>query len=293
MDNSLSGLQKLQDTFLEYIVAINWFTITWVAIKIIAILILARIAVKVLTKAIKTYVIDKSETTKRFDARRTKTIGRLISNVISYTIYFIAFLIVLGQLDIDIGPLIAGAGVLGLAIGFGAQNLVRDVITGFFIIFEDQFAVGDIVQTGNFRGTVEEIGLRTTKIKSWTGEIHIIPNGAITEVTNFSINNSIAVTDISVAYEVDIDKAIAVIEKTAKDVTAQNENVIAEPQVLGVQTLGASDIIIRVTTECKPMTQYAVGRQLNAAMKKALDEAGIEIPYPRLVTFRRDEMPQQ
>jgi small-conductance mechanosensitive channel len=293
MENEMSWLQAVQDKFINYIMAINWVMIAWVGFKIIAILIFARIAVRMLTTAIRTYIIDKNETTQRFDSRRTKTIGRLISNVISYTIYFIAFLIVLGQLDIDIGPLIAGAGVLGLAIGFGAQNLVRDVITGFFIIFEDQFAVGDIIQTGNFHGTVEEIGLRITKIKSWTGEVHIIPNGAITEVTNFSINNSVAVNDISVAYEADIDKAIGIIEQTAKEVQAKNDNVVADPQVLGVQTLGVSDVVIRVTTECKPMTQYGVGRQMNAAVKKALDQAGIEIPYPRLVTFRRDDVPQQ
>ena len=108
-------------------------------------------------------------------------------------------MLILGQVGLNLGPLLAGAGVLGLAIGFGAQSLVKDVITGFFIIFEDQFGVGDVIQIDQFKGTVEEIGIRVTRIKSWTGEVHIIPNGNIKQVTNFSTYNSIAVVDVSIA----------------------------------------------------------------------------------------------
>ncbi len=104
--------------------------------------------------------------------------------------------------------------MLGLAIGFGAQSLVKDIITGFFIVLEDQFAVGDVIQTGQFKGTVDMIGLRTTRIQSWTGEVHIIPNGMINEVTNFSVNNSIAVVDISIAFEEEVDRALDVIRHT-------------------------------------------------------------------------------
>jgi small-conductance mechanosensitive channel len=280
----------VQGKIVEYVSTIKWDLIALAIFKIIVILIAARIIVGISKRAIQRYIIDKNETIKRFDQRRTKTVGRLVSNVLSYTVYFMAILLILEQMNFEIGPLLAGAGVLGLAIGFGAQNLVRDVITGFFIIFEDQFAVGDVIQTGNFKGTVEEIGLRITKIRSWTGEIHIIPNGSITEVTNFSINNSVAVVDVSIAYEADVDEATRVIKETATELYGANDNIVAEPEVLGVQTLGASEVIIRVTFECKPMTQFGVGREMNARVKKALDRVGIEIPYPRLVTFRRDEM---
>jgi small-conductance mechanosensitive channel len=280
---------QIQTRILNYFLAIQWGHVAVVALKIVLILMAARILVKISKRGIQRYVIERNNTIRQFDTRRTNTIARLVSNVLSYTVYFIAILLVLGLMEFQIAPLLAGAGVLGLAIGFGAQNLVRDVITGFFIIFEDQFAVGDVIQTGNFKGTVEEIGLRTTKIKNWTGEIHIIPNGSITEVTNFSINNSVAVMDVSVAYEANIDEAMRVIEKTAKEIAAQNEDIVVEPQVLGVQSLGASEIIIRVTAECKPMTHFGVARQMNASVKKALDEVGIEIPYPRLVTFHREE----
>ncbi len=117
---------------------------------------------------------------------------RLLQNVFSYAIYFVAGVMILETLSVDVRGLLAGAGIVGLAVGFGAQNLVKDIITGFFIIFEDQFSVGDYVRVGTFEGTVEEIGLRTTKIKSWTGEINILPNGSIVEVTNFSLHNSVA-----------------------------------------------------------------------------------------------------
>jgi small conductance mechanosensitive channel len=162
-----------------------------------------------------------------------------------------------------------------LAVGFGAQSLVKDVITGFFIIFEDQFAVGDIVQVGSFKGTVEEIGLRVTKIRSWTGEVHIIPNGSITQVTNFSIHNSLAVVDVSISYEEDIDKAMKVLKETIKSHYETNENMVAEPEVLGIQQLGASEVVMRITAECKPNTHVAVARELNAEIKKAFDANGM------------------
>jgi small conductance mechanosensitive channel len=269
-----------------------WAGIGWVIAKIIIYFIAGRIVVSVIGRMVKHVVIDQKRTTAgpvRIDHRRAQTIGKLVNNVISYTVNFIVLLLILGEIGVNLAPLLAGAGVLGLAIGFGAQSLVKDVITGFFIIFEDQFGVGDVIKTGNFQGTVEEIGLRVTRIKSWTGEVHIIPNGAITEVTNFSLNNTVSVVDVTVAYESDVEKASDIIRRTAIRVFEENDNVVKEPEVLGVQSLGTTGIIIRVMLECKPMTHLGVARQLNAEIKKALDEAGIEIPYPRLVTMQRSE----
>ncbi|MDT9725198.1 mechanosensitive ion channel family protein [Xylanibacillus composti] len=269
----------------------NWLNWGMVLVKIVVILAAAGIAKRIVRRAITHMIADRQNRRIQYDPRRAKTMGKLIGNVSGYTINFIALLLIIDQFGYSLMPLLAGAGVLGLAIGFGAQNLVRDVITGFFIIFEDQFGVGDVIMVNGQKGTVEEIGLRVTKLRIWTGEIHIIPNGAIGEVTNFSVNNSIGVTDISIAYESDIDKALQVIKETAMKVKEMNENVVGDPDVLGVQSLGASEVIIRVLTECKPNTQFAVGRQMNAELKKALDQAGIEIPYPRLVTLQRKDEP--
>lgn len=267
-----------------------WLGIFWVIVKIVAFIVAGRIVITLVGRSIHHMMIDrKKQGPVRIDPRRSQTIGRLVNNVVSYTVNFIVLLLILAELGVDLAPLLAGAGVLGLAIGFGAQSLVKDVITGFFIIFEDQFAVGDVIQTGNFQGTVEEIGLRVTRIKSWTGEVHIIPNGSITEVTNFSTSNSVGVVDVSIAYEADIDKAIEVIKETAMRVYEGNDNMVKEPDVLGVQSLGVSNIVIRVTVECKPNAQYGVTRALNAEIKKALDAEGIEIPSPIFVTPQRKE----
>ncbi len=253
-------------------------------------MIASRIVIKVANKSILHITREKEkEATIRFDDRRSKTISKLIQSIIKHTVNFITLLLILSQMGFELMPLLAGAGVVGLAIGFGAQNLVKDIITGFFIIFEDQFAVGDVIQTNGVKGTVDEIGLRTTVIKTWTGEVHIIPNGSIDKVTNFSLYNSMAVVDISIAYEEDIDQAVRVLKQTADQLFDKNENMVKEPNVLGVQTLGDSDVVLRVTAECLPNTHFAVGRQLNENIKKAFDAQNIEIPYPRLVTYHRPE----
>lgn len=269
-----------------------WISVGWVIAKIIIYYIAGRLVVRIAGRAV-THMMIQSKKEMRgrihMNHRRAQTVGLLVNNVISYAVHFIVIMLILSELGVELAPLLAGAGVVGLAIGFGAQSLVKDVITGFFILLEDQFAVEDVVRVGQFQGTVVEIGLRVTRIKSFTGEVYIIPNGSITEVTNFSTSNSVSVVDISIAYEANIDRAMEVIRETALKVYERSANMVAEPQVLGVQTLGASEVVIRVTAECKPMTHTAAGRELNAAIKKALDTEGIEIPYPRLVTFQRSE----
>lgn len=250
----------------------------------------SRILIRIFYRFVDHVIANREDKPLTVRVRRTRTMGKLLRNTVSYTVNFFTILLVLDQLGFKLLPLLAGAGVVGLAIGFGAQNLVRDVITGFFIIFEDQFGVGDVVQIGQVKGTVEEIGLRVTKIKGWTGEIHIIPNGTIQQVANFSIHNSVAVIDVSVAYEADIDKAIRVLKETAMEVYKKNEDIVEEPEVLGVQSLGASEILLRVTAECKPNTHFAAGRIMNEEIKKAFDRNGIEIPYPKMVTYHKNAM---
>ncbi|MNI09012.1 putative MscS family protein YkuT [compost metagenome] len=179
-------------------------------------------------------------------------------------------------MGVNLGPLLAGAGVLGLAIGFGAQSLVKDVITGFFIIFEDQFGVGDVIQIDQFKGKVEEIGIRVTRIRSWTGEVHIIPNGSIVKVTNFSTYNSLAVLDISIPYATDVDKAIKLLKDTVVRIFEQNDKIVKEPEVLGVQTLTNTEMKLRIVAECQPNTQSEIERLINSEVKKAMDQLAAE-----------------
>jgi small-conductance mechanosensitive channel len=266
-----------------------WIELGQGLLKIIFIFIVASILSRIGKVAIHNIFKIRTKSPLRVSERREATLTRLLDNILTYVIYFIAFIMVLEVFTIDVTALLAGAGVAGLAIGFGAQNLVRDVITGFFIIFEDQFSVGDYIRTGSFEGTVEEIGLRITKIKSFTGEIHIIPNGSIIEVTNFSIANSVAIVDISIAYEGDISKAEKIIQELLEELPTQYEDMVTTPELLGVQMLGASDVVLRIVSEVKPMRHFAISRILRREIKMRLDENGIEIPFPRVVMYNRKE----
>jgi moderate conductance mechanosensitive channel len=266
-----------------------WISFGKGIIKITLILIISSILIRVGKVAI--YNIFKLRTRGPLvvTERREATLSKLLVNILTYVIYFISFIMILEVFTINVTALLAGAGVAGLAIGFGAQNLVRDIITGFFIIFEDQFSVGDYIRTGTFEGVVEEIGLRITKIKSFTGEIHILPNGNITDVTNFSLANSVAVVDVSIAYEGDIEKAENVIQELLQELPGKYEDMVKTPELLGVQMLGASDVVLRIISEVKPMRQFAVARAIRKEVKLTLDESGIEIPFPRMVMYNRQE----
>lgn len=280
---------KYYDEFIAYITDIEkWVAFGKVGLKIILILVVARIIVTVASAAVNRIFQERQSQGNRLDSlridpRRSQTLRTLINNIIKYTIYFIAFLNVFTFLGYDPKPLLASAGVLGLAIGFGAQNLVRDVITGFFIIFEDQFAVGDVITVGKVTGTVQEIGLRVTRIKIWTGEVHIIPNGNIKDVTNLSVANSLAVVDVSVAYNEDINEVVKLLEEQTSRWEEEYEQVVATPTVLGVERFGTSDVVIRIIAECQPMQHYPVMRGLRADIKRMFDERGIEAPYPHMV----------
>src|SRR5690625_1165275 len=292
--NMLSRLNNQLEKFWEYISGPElWLGIGSAAFKIILILILAIIVVKmskeIIYKVFKRPNGDRAAPI-RISVRREKTLKKLIANVISYVVYFIATLMILDNvLGFNVGALLAGAGVAGLAIGFGAQNLVRDIISGFFIIFEDQFSVGDYVLVSGVEGTVEEIGLRTTKVLSWTGEMNVFPNGDITQVTNYSVNNGLSVVDINIPYESDIDIAEKIIEDKAKTLPKKYEEIVSVPEILGVQSLEESHFVIRVVAETEPSLQWFGERMIRKEMKEALYNQGIDIPSPRLVMYSRNE----
>jgi small-conductance mechanosensitive channel len=252
-----------------------WTSASMVLLRIILIIVLSRLALITLNRIIDHATNDKKTKRLKLRTRRVQTVGRLLKNTASYTINFIAILLILGEFHIQLAPLLAGAGVLGLAIGFGAQSLVKDVITGFFIILEDQFAVGDIVQTGAFKGTVEMIGLRATRIRNWTGEIHIIPNGLINEVTNFSVNQSLTVVDITIPYEDSIES----LENTIRNVLMKlnDTNITRTPELLGIQALAFNQMTLRITAQCKPNTTAEVTRLINTELKKAFDARRLEV----------------
>ena len=264
-----------------------WIDSGIIMLKVFFIILLAGIVVKIGKIVIQKLFEVRMKAPLRYSERRQNTLLKLLQNGLAYIVYFAAILAVLSALTIDVTGLLAGAGVLGLAIGFGAQNLVRDVITGFFIIFEDQFSVGDYVRIGAAEGTVEEIGLRTTKLSGLNGEIHIFPNGTIVEVVNFSLNNSIAIVDVSVAYETDIPKVEELIREFLMGLPDKYEQLVKLPQLLGVQNLAASEVVMRITAETMPMQHFAIARIIRRDLKIFMDEHGIEIPYPKMVMYQK------
>jgi small conductance mechanosensitive channel len=248
-----------------------WLNIMFSSIRILIIFIITRIVIKVVSRVIDRSMARKQEGKIRVNPRRFVTIGELLKNATSITCNFIMILLLLSEINVQVGPLLASAGVLGLAIGFGAQGLVKDVITGFFIILEDQFAVGDVIQTGTFKGTVEVIGLRTTKLVSWQGEVHIIPNGTIASVTNYSMSNSLAVVDIPMKADLTLDESVHLVKQSLAGIEERDLNIVKVPDVLGIQSMSTSDYVIRVVAECMPNSRSSVERQIQGDVKKILE----------------------
>ncbi|WP_368297716.1 mechanosensitive ion channel family protein [Cytobacillus firmus] len=267
----------------------TWITIGEGIFKVMAILIVTSILIRIGKLAIRNIFKVRTPSRLRISERREATLLKLLENMLTYVVFFVAAIMILSVLTIDVKALLAGAGIVGLAVGFGAQSLVKDIITGFFIIFEDQFSVGDYIRIDQFEGTVEEIGLRTTKIKNWTGEVHILPNGSIMQVTNFSLNNSVAFVDVSIAYEGDIVKVEQVLQELFEKLPGKYEDMVKPPEILGIQNMAAADVMLRVVSETLPMRHFYIARQLRKEIKLCLDEHGIEIPFPRLVMYTRNE----
>jgi len=249
-----------------------WISVLKVLVRILLIIVASRIARAIVLRMIDRMTNPRASRRFKLRTRRVQTVGKLLHNTASVVINFIVILLILSELNINLAPLLAGAGVIGLAIGFGAQNLVKDVISGFFIILEDHFSVGDVIETGKYKGTVEMIGLRATRLKSWTGEVFVVPNGTITSVTNFSVDNSLAVVDVSVAATERLETAVEIVRGVIY--RFEDPNAVGAPELLGVQTMTAGDIVLRITAQCKPNTEAELSRHLNAEIKKAFEEAG-------------------
>ena len=210
-------------------------------------------------------------------------------------IWTVALLLILGEFNVSLGPLIAGAGIAGIALGFGAQSVVRDFLAGVFIMLEDQMAVGDIVDLGDAVGTVEDVSLRATTVRDVNGVVWHVPNGEIQRVANKSQNWSRALLDITVAYDTDLRRAQQVIKEAADALAADAEwkdRIVGEPEVWGIQDLAADAVVIRLVIQTAAAEQYAIERELRLRIKEAFDEAGIDIPFPQRTVWIRDLSPE-
>ena len=230
--------------------------------------------------------------------KRAQTLGSVVSHAINAVILIVASLMILESLGIDIGPVLAAAGVLGLAVGFGAQDLVRDVISGFFILLEDQIRVGDVVQLGDMGGAVEKVNLRMVVLRDLSGNVHYVRNGHIATVTNRTKEYSRYVFDVGVAYREDVDEVIAVMKEVDEEMRKDPlfAGVILEPlEILGLNEFGDSAVVVRARNKTSPGSQWSTGREFNRRLKKAFDARDIEIPFPHVTLYpgkdKRGEAP--
>lgn len=264
-----------------------WLLSTGVRILIILILALIMIRIsRVVSRRVMSLFFEKKKDEEA--EKRANTLSNVISKVLSIVIWIFALITVLGELNIEIGPILAAAGIVGLAVGFAGQSMVKDYLNGFYILLWDQIRVGDVVQIAGQGGFVEDINLKMTTIRDLAGNVHFIPNGIIDMVTNMTKEYSRYVYEIGVAYREDVDEVIEVIKKLDEDMRNEPEykDIILEPiEILGLDKFGDSAIVIKARNKTKPVKQWMIGREFNRRMKKKFDELGIEIPFPHTTLY--------
>lgn len=225
--------------------------------------------------------------------RRRDTLASLLTHILKYTVYFIMVLTILPLFGINIAALLAGAGVAGLAIGFGAQSLVTDFFSGFFILFEDQYGIGDWVVINSVTGKIVLVGPRITAIQVWTGEIVYFRNGTISAVTNYSKSPSLAVITFSVGYDTHADTALAILKNVLEEVQQEDPHALGDIQILGVNMLNDSNYTIEATIKCEPYSQFSVQRLTYKKLQKHFLDRGMKPPFQSIVMVHSDNQPPQ
>lgn len=257
-------------------------------LRIFLILIITLVVIKTLA-----LLVDRafSRLSKRQDGemkKRADTLKSVVRNMLNMVLIAVALIMVLDNLGVKIGPILTAAGVLGVAIGFGAQQLVRDVINGFFILLDDQIRVGDVVDIAGKAGLVENVNLRMTTLRDFAGSVHFVRNGEINVVTNMTKEWARYVFDIGVAYREDVDEVIDVIKQIDEEMRRDpvfGPDILEPIEILGLDRFADSAIIIKARTKTKPIRQWAVGREFNRRLKKKFDQLGIEIPFPHMTLY--------
>ena len=270
---------------------------TWIishGLRLVVILVLSIITLK-LAQTLSVRVFSSLQ--KRRDniefQKRTETLGSIVHYILTVAIVFIAAIMVLSELGVKIGPVLAAAGVVGVAVGFGAQSLVKDVLSGFFILLEDQIRVGDVVDIAGKSGLVEKINLKITILRDLAGNVHYIPNGQISIVTNMTKGYSRYVFDIEISYDQDVDEVLQVmqeVDESLRSDPAFKDDIIEPLEILGLDRFADSAVIVKARTTTKPIKQWGVAREFNRRLKKKFEEKNIEKPFPQLtLSLRQDK----
>lgn len=260
------------------------------SLRIILILIVAYVAFRAvgrLLKAFQAFAMTRADDNPE-ELKRISTLSQVFRYIFTVLISVVTLMLILSELGISIAPILATAGVAGVAIGFGAQSLVKDYFTGFVLLLENQVRQGDVVEVAGKGGFVEEVTLRFIKLRDYDGNVHFIPNGAISVVTNMSRQFAFSVIDIGVAYREDLDEVIEVMKEVGKDLREApgfKERILSDLEMAGVDKLGDSSITIRCRYQVTALSQWDVRREYYRLIKRAFDERGIEIPYPHITVY--------
>lgn len=276
------------ESYLENLV--EWLLTS--GLRILLILVLMFIVLKI-AQMLSVRLLGKSAAGRDAEfQKRADTLSSVVRTGVAITIMVLAAIMIMGELGIKIGPVLAAAGIVGVAVGFGAQSLVKDVISGFFILLEDQIRVGDVVQIAEKGGLVERLNLRMTVLRDLAGNVHYVPNGEITVVTNMTKEFSRYVFDIGVAYRENVDEVIDVIKRIDEELRNDpdyKDDILEPIEVFGLDQFANSAIVIKARTTTKPIKQWRVAREFNRRLKKAFDERNIEIPFPHMTLYMGED----
>jgi moderate conductance mechanosensitive channel len=278
--------------FLDAISSIStreWVSYGQSALRVVMIAVAAWVVIAIGNRAIRTMRIRLQNRTSSPDyAKRLETLGRVFRYVLSVVIWVVAGMLVLNELGISVAPILATAGVAGIAIGFGAQSLIKDYFNGFFLLIDDQLRQGDVVEVAGIGGLVEDLTLRYVRLRDYDGNVHFVPNGQIGAVTNRTRNFAFAVMDVGIAYRENVEEAIEVIREVGREMRADETfgaRILEDLDIAGVDQWADSAVVIRCRFKVKPIEQWGVRRGFLQRLKAAFDARGIEIPYPHLTLY--------
>ncbi|HUG21716.1 mechanosensitive ion channel family protein [Piscinibacter sp.] len=264
-------------------------TVVASATRIVLVIAIAWIAVVLLQRAIRTFRIRiAARMEDRESVQRAETLGRVFRYMVAVIVWLVAVTVVLAELGVSVAPILGAAGVVGLAVGFGAQSLVKDYFIGFFILLENQVRQGDVVKLGDHAGLVEEVTLRYVRLRDYDGNVHFVPNGTISSVVSFSRAFAFAVVDVGVAYRENVDDVMLVMRTVAEELRADpvhGKRIVDAFDLAGVERWDDSAVVIRCRFKVAPLEQWTIRREFLRRLKKAFDEQGIEIPYPHVTVY--------
>jgi small-conductance mechanosensitive channel len=275
----------------------KWFDENGVRIiAILATAILVTVVTRLLVRRFRRRLEGKPSLTQELNLQRATTLTHALSTALVVVIWTIAFLLILGTLDVNLAPFLASAGVAGVALGFGAQSLVKDTLSGFFILLENQFGVGDVIEilttATPISGKVEDLTLRVTTLRAFDGTLHVVPNGNIVVVSNKSKGWARAIVDVRVAYGEDVERVREVLEELFEEIrkdTVLKEWIMEGPSILGVESLADYALVVRVVADTRPSKRWDAERRLRERITRRLSEGGIRVPFPPAVSPKPDD----